>query len=72
MWTRGKDKEKPGKFCYELYDASGAFVERVGGFQTHSEADRAAEQAQRALLIPAGEQLADADYELLENLLDAP
>ena len=50
MWTRGPDKEIPGKFAYELWDER-ALVERVGGFDTHTEADRAAEQAQRGLLF---------------------
>lgn len=50
MWTRGPDKEIPGKFAYELWDGS-ALVECVGGFDTHTEADRAAEQAQRGLLF---------------------
>lgn len=45
MWTRGKDGQ--GGFQYSLYSPSGAHVETVGGFTTHTEADRAAERAQR-------------------------
>lgn len=50
MWTRGPDKEIPGKFAYELWDGN-VMVERGGGFDTHTEADRMAEQAQRGLLF---------------------
>ena len=50
MWTRGPDKELPGRFAYELWDGN-TMVDRVGGFGTHTEADRAAEQAQRGLLF---------------------
>lgn len=52
MWTRGKDKEQPGKFAFELFDAAGTLIERQGGFATHTEADRAAERAQRCALFP--------------------
>jgi hypothetical protein len=45
MWTRGKDGK--GGFQYSLYTEAGAHVETVGGFATHTEADRAAERAQR-------------------------
>lgn len=45
MWTRGKDGN--GGFQYSLYTGTGAHVETVGGFATHTEADRAAERAQR-------------------------
>lgn len=51
MWTRGKDKEQPGKFAYELWDDF-ELVKRVGGFDTPAEADRAAEEAQRHFLFP--------------------
>lgn len=50
MWTRSKDKTDPGKFAYSLYTDSGIHVETVGGFATHTEAERAAEAAQRGLL----------------------
>ncbi len=49
MWTRGKDKNAPGKFAYELF-TNGALTERVGGFDTAQAADRAAEVAQRKAL----------------------
>lgn len=50
MWTRSKDKTNPGKFSYTLYTDSGLLVETVGGFDTHTAAERAAEAAQRSLL----------------------
>lgn len=69
MWTRGKDKEQPGKFAYELFAADGALIERVGGFDTHTAADRAAEAAQRRVLFPpvTGETM--SDDELLAALM---
>jgi hypothetical protein len=51
MWTRSKDQQKPGKFAYSLYSMTNELVETVGGFDTHSEADRAAEAAQRRALF---------------------
>jgi hypothetical protein len=50
MWTRGKDKTDLAKFAYSLYTDSGIHVETIGGFATHTEAERAAEAAQRGLL----------------------
>lgn len=67
MYTRGKDWEQPGKFEYCLFDENNNLVERRGGFDTHSEADRAAEQAQRALLFPA-RVYSDSDDDLLKAL----
>jgi hypothetical protein len=66
MWTRGKDTERPGMFAYELFTADGALIERVGGFATHIEADRAAERAQRMALdfpgmTPPIENMTDAE-----------
>jgi hypothetical protein len=52
MWTRGRDKDQAGKFAFELFDANNVLVQRVGGFATHTEADRAAEVAQRRALFP--------------------
>jgi hypothetical protein len=52
MWVRGKDKNNPGKFEYSLYDDQ-RLVECVGGFDTHFEADRAAERAERKLWASA-------------------
>lgn len=77
MWTRGKDKNNPGKFCYELFDANGTFIERVGKFNTAQEADRAAERVQRmylnnpATFIPAsGDVPTDEELEAaLEELI---
>lgn len=73
MWTRGKDKEQPGKFAFELFDMEGAPVQRVGGFNTAQEADRAAERAQRNLLLygaPDGPPPIDIDTDqLLRDLL---
>jgi len=50
MWTRGKDKQQEGKFEYSLYGADGELIKTVGGFETHSDADRAAEFEQRLAL----------------------
>lgn len=58
-WTRGKDTESPGKFCFELFDGFQT-VERRGGFDTPQEADRAAEIAQRRWLFGAREPELDA------------
>ena len=73
MWTRGRDKDQPGKFAFELFDDQGATIERVGGFASHTEADRAAEVAQRralAPILPALDTETDAmsDDELLSEL----
>jgi hypothetical protein len=65
MWTRGRDKDQAGKFAYELYSADNVLIERVGGFATHTEADRAAEVAQRRVLFP----VADAPLTLDEILM---
>lgn len=51
MWTRGKDKQNPGKFSYTLYTPDNIKVDTFGGFDTAQEADRAAEGAQRLLLM---------------------
>lgn len=77
MWTRGKDENHPGKFCYELFDANGTLVERMGKFDTAQEADRAAERVQRLYLlhpdsfIPcSGDNLTDEELDAaLEELL---
>lgn len=58
-WTRSKDTESPGKFCYEIFDGFQT-VERRGGFDTAQEADRAAEIAQRRWLFGAPEPEPDA------------
>lgn len=72
MWTRGRDKNEAGKFAYTLYGVAGETIETVGGFETHTAADRAAEVAQRRVLFPIADQ-ADAlpemtDLELLAAL----
>lgn len=71
MWTSGKDKEQPGKFAYELWDGF-ELVQRVGGFDTPGEADRAAEDAQRRFLFPpATDEFSHlTNEELLAELLD--
>lgn len=70
-WTRGRDREHPGKFAYELWDDDG-MVEHVGGFETAQEADRAAEAAQRILLFGMPPEIdeyeAMTDEELLREL----
>lgn len=68
-WTRGKDAEQPGKFAYELFDGFET-VERVGGFDTPADADRAAEAAQRRHLFPAAPASIDdiSDDELAKAL----
>ena len=68
MWSRGRDEEQPGKFAYELFDGRN-LVERVGGFATHTEADRAAESAQRRLLLGAPIECSLSDADLLAELL---
>lgn len=71
MWVRGKDKENPGKFQYELYDNDGNLVERVGGFDSHFEADRAAEIAQRRILFPIDTSFDDLSLdEIMSELLE--
>lgn len=50
MWTRGRDKHMPGMFAYELFTAEGDLIERVGGFASAQDCDRAAERAQRIAL----------------------
>lgn len=52
MWTRGKDENNEGKFAYEIHDGF-IMVERVGNFDTAQEADRAAEIANRRLVMCA-------------------
>lgn len=74
-WTRGKDRDAPGAFYYELWTDAGT-VERVGGFPTAQAADRAAEQAQRRILFgaPVQSDAADSplsDADLLAELLGA-
>lgn len=72
MWTRGPDKEEPGKFYFELWDGN-TLVKRVGGFETHTEADRAAEQAQRQHLFPTSQMTVEevlADLDEIEKLLN--
>ena len=64
-WTRGKDAESPGKFAYELWEGF-SVVERLGGFDTWQECDRAAEQAQRRLIFGAP-GLSDAAESLLSD-----
>jgi len=68
MWTRGKDKQIPGKFAYELFDGN-TMIERVGGFATAQDADRAAETAQRRALFPVTE-CEMTDDELLAALME--
>ena len=68
MWTRGKDKQIPGKFEYELFDGN-KMIERVGGFATAQAADRAAEIAQRRVLFPATD-CEMTDDELLAALME--
>lgn len=51
MWTRGRDKDQPGAFAFELWEGR-TLIERRGGFATAQEADRAAEMAQRRLTFP--------------------
>lgn len=67
MWTRGPDKEQPGAFAYELYDGFN-LVKRVGGFATHTEADRAAEHAQRLHLMPAPAMTLDEVFRELDEI----
>ncbi len=67
MWTRSKDKTAEGKFEYALYDNS-TLIERVGGFNTAQEADRAGELAQRRALFPAPVECDMTDEELLAEL----
>lgn len=66
MWTRGPDKEQPGKFAYELWNERD-MVERVGGFDTAQEADRAAEAAQRRQLFPQSSDALPDDIANMSN-----
>lgn len=49
MRVRCKDNNNDGKFCYELWDGN-LLVERVGNFESATDADRAAEYAHRRLV----------------------
>lgn len=71
MWTRGRDDEQPGRFAYELFDMDGSLIERVGGFATHTECERAAERAQRRAIFPVEADFVCAmtNEELLRELL---
>jgi hypothetical protein len=74
MWTRGKDKERPERFAFELWDGF-TLLFREGGFATAQEADRAGERANRNFLLygvtePAPQSLADISADdLLAELL---
>ena len=68
MWMRSKDKQIPGKFEYELFEGN-KMIERVGGFDTAQDADRAAEIAQRRTLFPVTE-CEMTDDELLAALME--
>ena len=44
--SRFKDPTAPGKFAFTCWDWTGAVFRSQGGFASHTEADRAAEQAE--------------------------
>ena len=71
MWTRGKDKNEAGKFAIEVFNDAGELVLTKGGFDTATEADRAAEVEQRNVLFgyAPGFDWDMSDDELLAELL---
>ena len=62
MHVVGKDYERPHRFQYELWDGF-ELVECVGGFRSKSDAQKAAENAQRMLMDGTLSMASDPFYE---------
>lgn len=69
-WVRGKEKSRPGTFFYECRDWSGNLFRAEGGFESHVQADRAGELAEREMTAAMNGAVASpSDSELLVDLL---
>ena len=64
--SRFKDPAAPGKFAFTCWDWTGAVFRSQGGFASHTEADRAAEQAEREMTFRATEEKSGVELTLDE------